>query len=427
MYINKNIKRAIDNLSYKYEFFYLIKTNKIKSALFSLIYILFVFYILAKIHSKDDMYGIISNIFPFFVDVAIVFSITVVFLVIRSLHNDEKGRINEKDNFAIHTVIPLNLKFSDVKIIFDIDSFYYQPKHIETFLKWVDFDKDDYFRTHYGSLDIPKLVIKNIFFESERLHITCSSASFYDISFTHYFPDYPLSSSRSKSQETTVSLRSLLSDDIEKHYDKIHLFNEKKFSLYELLPNPMGITGIVELSIEGYKSLYILQARLSADAAAKDKIQHAFAGTIDSFPNMNLVSSCLEAMVNTELYDEVIHQTIGNGMGLNKLEDCESINRTNTLLGITINPLYLYQPELFVKVNYAIPKLQILMPLIEQLKKEELIFSECLNKNKKLPKRKSNLYICCESDLHKLLHSKKLITRNLFPVGLDLLEIHNKL
>ena len=426
MNINRTIKRTIDNLSFKYEFFYLIKTNRIKSTLFLLIYTLFVFYVLAKIYKNDGFYGIISNIFPFFVDVAIVFLITVIFLIIRSLHNDEKGRINEKDNLGINTVIPLNLKFTDVKIIFDIESFYSQPKHVETLLKWVDFDKDDYFRTHYGSLDIPKIVIKDLSFESGKLQITCSSASFFDISFTHYFPDYPLSSSTSTSQESTVSLRSLLSDDIEKHYERIHLLREEKFYLYDLLPNPMGITGIVELSIEGYKSLYILQARLSEDAAAKDKIQHAFAGTIDTFPNMNLVSSCLENMVNSELYDEVICQTIGGGISLNKLKDSESIKRTNTLLGITINPLYLYQPELFVKVNYAIPKLQDLQPLIDQLKKEESIVSNCLRKNKKLPKTKSNLYIFCENDMRELLNNKKIITRNLFPVGLDLLEVHNK-
>ena len=423
MSMNRNLKRVIDTLSYKYDFFYLIKTNKKKTALLLIIYLAFVSYVVYRIYDKDKSYGLISNVFPFFVDVAIVFLITVVFLMVRSLYNDEKGRINEKDNFIINKIVPLSVGFEDVKITYDKNNVYSQPRHLEILLNWVDFEKEDYFRTHYGSLDIPKIAIKKISFDAGSLAIDCSSTSFFDMSFTHYFPDYPLSSSGSTTEQKTTSLRSLLADDIESHYCNMDLSETSSFDFYDFLPNPMGITGIVELCIEGQEMLYILQARIGADAAAKDKIQHSFAGTIDLFPKMSEITSSLTKMVDTELFDEVIYQSLGDGLGLDILESEKRIQRENCLLGFAINPLYLYQPELFVKVKYTIPKSKEYSVLIKKINDEAEIFRECLKKKKSLPRRKSKLYVSSLEGMEKLLlNEHKIMTRNLFPVGLNLLK-----
>ncbi|MFP3977564.1 hypothetical protein [Marinobacter sp. KMM 10035] len=420
--MKRSIKRVVDNLSFKYEFFYLVKTNKKKAIFFSLAYLAFVFYVIYEIYDRGAFYGLASNIFTFFVDIGIVFLITVFFLVVRSLHNDEKGRIIEKDNLQIGTVVPINMNFSEVKVQFNRHDFYNQPREIETLLKWVDFNKDDYFRTHYGSLDVPKFSIDGLSLESGILKVNCSSTSFFDITFTHYFPDYPLSSSDTTTKVNEKTLRSLLSADIERHYASSEFSKVGSMEFFDLLPNPIGITGIVEIAIEGEDPLYILQARLSADAAAKDKIQHSFAGTIDLFPNLYREDVTLKDMVDTELFDEVVDQTIGNSVSLKELESDGGVLRENKLLGLVINPLYLYQPEFFVRVKYTVPGTYRHLPLVLQLKQEAKVFKTCLSKGKSLPKRKGNLYVCTRDCMDSLVDNDKISTRNLFPVGLNLLK-----
>lgn len=92
---------------------------------------------------------------------------------------------------------------------------------VENLLKWVNINKEDYFRIHYGSLDIPKVTLKQIKFYDSNIILKCGKTSFFDIAFTHYFADFVLSSSSSKeTDKSKYTLRNLFDNIINNYYKK---------------------------------------------------------------------------------------------------------------------------------------------------------------------------------------------------------------
>ncbi|QOY52317.1 hypothetical protein [Candidatus Sulfurimonas baltica] len=416
MDFEKRLSKIVDNLSIKYDFFYLIKNNKLTFSLLFIIYLIFIIYVVYEIYTKHTFQGIIDNIFPFFVDIAIVFLITVTVLVIRIIYNDEDGRINEdeKENLKIYQLKNFNVDINNIEIIFNKEEYYSQPQLIENLLKWIDFDKDDYFRTHYGSLDISKIAVKRIVIEDNKLKIHCNQASFYDIAYTHYFPDYKLSSSSSTDSKNIFTLRSLLKNNLDETYSSQKLLSNS-IELFNLLPNPLGLTGIVTLNFNN-KNYYILQVRHKSEAAAKNKIQWSFAGTIDTVPNLYKDKISFKELIDNELNDEIID--IKNSP-FTTLKDCKKEYR---LIGFVLNPLYLYQPEFFTNVTYDINDNKHI-DLQNYIIDNEKSFSKYLNDgNDGNDGKISNFIILSDLKMiQKIMKHKDLKVRNLFKPGYDFL------
>lgn len=351
--------RIIDSLSTKYNIIYLIKKHIFVTIIIMFILSIFIALIeyLKYIEPKDSNYHFILFFAYKFVSIiegaAIVAIITMVIISIRAFYNDENGRINENEYFKVEKKIAFNLDIEKVNIDFDKTMYYKPPEVIENLLKWVDFNKEAYFRIHYGSLDVSKLTLNNFIYKKKdkSLNLSCSLTSFYNIIYTHYFPDYILSSSSSTDFKNKSTLRYYLRNTLEELYNKNTLEN-KNFKLTELLPNPIGITGIISLQFVK-KTYYLLQVRHGTDAAAKDKVQWSFAGTIDFVPKFYKDKSDIKFkdLVIDELEDEIIHKhDIFTGF--------DKMNPSYKLIGFVLNTLYLYQPEFFVHVSYNYKNMQ---------------------------------------------------------------------
>lgn len=418
MDFEKRIKKIMDNLSIKYDFFYLIKKNKIVSSLLFTLYVLFVIYVVEKIYIKHGLQGIIDNILPFFVDIAIVFLITIIFLVIRTMYNDEDGRIEEtKVNKLIDKKVFLNHNLNSVSIYFDKNKYYTQPLIIENLLKWVDFNKEDYFRTHYGSLDISKISLTKFEKSTENIVLHCQQTSFYDVAYTHYFPDYQLSLSSSTDSKSIYTLRELLKNNIHKTYSQ-DILQQENFNLemFDLLPNPIGITGIVTFIFDDEK-YYLLQVRHKSEAAAKDRIQWSFAGTIDTVPNFYKDNLDMKELIDDELHDEIFNNT---EYDFSILKDCQADYK---LIGFVLNPLYLYQPEFFASVVFNINDKKY-NSIKETLKKSNKKFNQYLkNETKEID---NLIAISSLETIKKIIDNDNIKVRNLFQPGYEFItEIEN--
>lgn len=418
MDFEKRIKKIMDNLSIKYDFFYLIKKNKTISSVLFLLYIIFVMYIVEKIYTKDALQGIIDNILPFFVDIAIVFLITLIFLIIRTIYNDEDGRIEETEvNKLIDKKVFLNHELQTVSICFDKNKYYIQPIIIENLLKWVDFNKEDYFRTHYGALDVAKISLTKFEKNTNNIILHCQQTSFYDIAYTHYFPDYQLSLSSSTDSKSTYTLRELLKANINEKYNK-NILKKEIFNLemFDLLPNPIGITGIVTFAFNDEK-YYLLQVRHKSEAAAKDKIQWSFAGTIDTVPNFYKDKIDMKELIDNELYDEIFNNTKHD---FSILKDCHADYK---LIGFVLNPLYLYQPEFFTNIIFNIDDKKY-----DSIKKELKRSSENFDSYLKNKTTKIDNIIAVSSleTIEKIINNNNIKVRNLFKPGYEFItEIEN--
>ena len=191
------------------------------------------------------------------------------------------------------------------------------------------------------------------------------------------------------------------------------------------LPNPLGITGIVEINIDDGEPLYLFQKRESSGAAARGKIQHAFAGTIDLWPNKRRVTSSFKALVETELIDEVIKQNIGNGQTLNFLESDPKIIRHETLIGFIANPLYLFQPELTVLISYTIPSRECFSRYSKIFKDQHWKLKNIMSGESGKLTRLGQLNVASLEELEKFERGLNgYETRNLFSPALQLLRKH---
>ncbi len=423
--------RIIDSLSTKYNIIYLIKKHiwVTTITMFTLsIFIALVEY-LKYIETKGSGYHFVLFIAHKFVSVIegaiIVTIITMIIISIRAFYNDENVRINEDENFKVKKKILFNLDIDNVNIELDKTTYYKSPEVIENLLKWVDFNKEAYFRIHYGSLDISKLTLNKFIYKEKgndiSLNLSCSLTSFYNIIYTHYFPDYILSSSSSTDLKNKSTLRYYLHETLERLYSK-EVLRSKKFELTELLPNPIGITGIISLQFSNV-TYYLLQVRHGTDAAAKDKVQWSFAGTIDFVPKFYKNESDIKFkdLVIDELEDEIIHKhDIFTNLG--------KMNPSYKLIGFVLNTLYLYQPEFFVHISYRYKNMQ------EVYEPKEL--KEFENKIKELAKNFQISLNCQKSIQGKIIAVDSLEVlqgvinkeyanvkvRNLFAAGYEFLE-----
>jgi hypothetical protein len=162
------------------------------------------------------------------------------------------------------------LAFSDHKfgkIIFDCtDISHIKTMHpfIAAVLRFTVFDKEDLFRLEAGSLDVPKAALDSVSLVDGDMIVKLRSTSFYDVFYTHYFADYPLSSQHIDENAPTMdtTLRNLFEKKAKEFISHgITAFaTELHMTPFPLLPNPLGVTGICRIyCADAY--LYILRKR----------------------------------------------------------------------------------------------------------------------------------------------------------------------
>ena len=345
--LSRGTQRLIDNLAYEYDFLYLLKK---KENLFK-VFFGFIFVFIILIFISITSFGItefMKNIVFFILNLLIVISFSILIFLLKINHNEESKRIVDNDkNSKIDIIDKTFCNADDIKINFNITNSYKSPEIISKILDWISIKKDVFYRENAGFLDLPKLSIDSLIVknkEENKVEINLKNCSFYDCFYTHYFADQKLSNEKStENHQSDYTLRKLLTPYLEKHYNtqKQLVSDEVEFS--NLLPNPLGLTGILKIKYQGH-DYYILKTRDKFDIGARNKIQWSFAGTLDVFPNLHSETLNFSDLVNEELNDELIEY----------FTFLKRFNSKYYYIGTVVNQLYLFQPELFAYVEIDI-------------------------------------------------------------------------
>lgn len=148
-------------------------------------------------------------------------------------------------DFRVFTIDPE----STVRLKFDRSDFYETPRILSSCLNSLELDRTDFYYVAAGSLDLPKLTLKKIRYDSiqREVELKLGSSSYYDIFYTHNSPDLVLSTQQATERFQKLTLRSLFGHGLSEYYDKE---KSKKdgvldLTLSPLLPNPIGVSGIV--------------------------------------------------------------------------------------------------------------------------------------------------------------------------------------
>jgi hypothetical protein len=387
------LSRAWSAICIKYPIFQMLSSHKAFSVIiFSLYFIVLLVSIFWSFGVPQELLqiratnGVPDGVFTGVIEITLLMLLGVMLLLGKTLltssKSEEQRRIAQLDGLNRNDIVknknshiyPIQ---SGVKVTFSFnyENYYIFPGILEASYKWLELDRDELFLIEAGSLDIPKLTLKELHYNKENnsLIIELGVASFYDIFYTHYSPDLKLSSqpANESSTSTLTSLRSLYEDSILKYYEEAN----KSFSLsgnflpLALLPNPMGISGIVVVNTLS-DTFVLLRRRGENEILDRNRIEWSFAGLIEATDWIHTKSIPFKDFAESELNDEVIK----------KLTVLENKTSEISTIGFVLNPDCLYQPELFVTVeyklnddNFALLRSQILTtPEFELLKILEL-------------------------------------------------------
>lgn len=266
----------------------------------------------------------------------------------------KRVRIDEQHRDVADSLIFPVKPQSSVEMVFDPCAHYNMHPAITALLRWVDFDRNEYYLKEAGPLDIAKLSLREILYDPtlNKVEIKLGSCSFYDIFYTHYCPDLVLSTvSTSESEDSKrVTLRSLFDGALLRYYTKQTSADiaPKIVCCSNLLPNPLGVSGIVLIDAGG-STFVPLKKRGSRQIASQNRLEWSFAGTIEAIDWIHDPRISFEAFIDSELDDELIRNT----------KTLKSHDPVIQPLGFVFNPLYLYQPEMFVAVRYKIEESKI--------------------------------------------------------------------
>jgi len=361
------LSRAWSTICIKYPIFQMFSSHKTFSAIiFSSYFVVFFASILWSFGVPQELFqvratnGVPDGIFTGVIEITILMFLGVMLLLGKTLltssKSEEQRRIGQLDGLSSNDISKKKSSHiypiqAGVKVTFSFnyDNYYIFPGILEASYKWLELDRDELFLIEAGSLDIPKLTLKELHYNKEKnsLIIELGVASFYDIFYTHYSPDLKLSSQSANESSTRnfTSLRSLYENSILKYYEEAN----KNFSLsgeflpIALLPNPMGISGIVVINTSS-DTFVLLRRRGESEILDRNRIEWSFAGLIEATDWIHTNSIPFKDFAESELNDEVIRK-------LTVLE--EKISEISTI-GFVLNPDCLFQPELFVTVEYKL-------------------------------------------------------------------------
>ena len=172
-----------------------------------------------------------------------------------------------------------------VTIRFDRDDFYEVPKILATCLNSMEIDRTDFYYVAAGSLDLPKLTLKELTIDATdgNVGMNLGSSSYYDIFYTHNSPDLVLSTQQATERFQKVTIRELFGDSLSQYYRKeaLRLRKDGHLTLSPLLPNPIGVSGIVIGECNG-RAWVLMRRRRNDEIAEKGMLEWSFAGLIES-------------------------------------------------------------------------------------------------------------------------------------------------
>ena len=319
----------------------------------------------------------------------------------------------------------LILKFSKAEINLDVKDItkgvYKMPNYLSSMLQLSLRDMNRYFVLTRGSRENrPLLTLRGIALvaknDSAQINLKLGMSSYYDMWYTHYFADVILSRRISRASESSkwvcktfypegrdrsaceefVTLRNTLSPYLRWHFmnslsdlepSSIEVLDETvrgyilkssnknkpkwEVCFPDLLPNGLGVTGIVMLKsadaeepyTQSKQGIFILQTR-EQNIQDPGLLQWSFAGLIgaldDIFERRNYYRDAGEVpnggtffSVFDFLWEEILDEV------LMPLELQDLLQKENAIevrpIGIIINAEKLYQPELIVRVNINVP------------------------------------------------------------------------
>lgn len=252
-------------------------------------------------------------------------------------------------NLVLNPGFHVNLQFTD--------QYYQQPPiltQLRRFLSPADLDR--YFAEQAGAYDTPKLSLLDVSMSHNHteLTLTLGSASYFDIFYTHYAPDLDITPS-----DAPNTLRRLLGTSLDHHYARQLRADRFKpcLELSPVLPNPLGLSSIVLLPAPSGVVYTLLQQRDADVISDKNLWDWAGSGLTEALPWLHIKQIPFTDIVASQLRHEVLP-------ALPVLRDKPY---EVAPLGMSLNPLYLYQPELFTTVLYATQDDQFFDTLREQL------------------------------------------------------------
>lgn len=293
-----------------------------------------------------DKAGIVDNVAATFIQVTFIFFLVIAFVILKIGTEGEVKRVN----LNIDSSLAQKISFKDTKVSINIDaSWYVESEFIRCLQRWLPVKKDEYFLVEAGPLDLPKLTLKKI--ESLAGHVTLhlGSASYFDIFFTHYCPDLELSKEAyQENTAETLTLRNTVGKSIRGYYDseinKFSTIKKNTFELSQLLPNALGVSGVLLVRFTGCQTPYLLMAKRGADnIGSRGQLDWGFSGLIESLPWIHRKKITIEQFAMTELEDEVLSQ-------VTILRD---LHPHVSALGLVFSERYLSQPELLLLYQFS--------------------------------------------------------------------------
>ena len=311
-------------------------------------------------------------------------------------------RIKYEDSLVID-LTGLSIKFS---LPSDKDYEYKMPNTLLTMIKSGIKDPEKHYVLVSGRENRPLLTLRQLHtYEENVLELKCGTSSFSDMFFTHYFADVVIARRVSRTSsaikwacdvfydtdeqekcEKHVTLRNTLSAYLNWYYqsklteagfkkqslkisqagDLINIYRcakNKKFSgegpchisLPKILPNGLGVTGVVQMQEKGGERRILLFQVREGNILDPRKLQWSFAGLIgaydDFYERKSILSDysdffSIEDFIWEELYDEV----------LRPLNIPKNVDFKAQAVALIINAEKLYQPELIVKVWFELGK-----------------------------------------------------------------------
>lgn len=349
---SKRLVRAWSAIRVRYPIFQAIRVHQRSFVTIGLIYmatllysVLWAYEVPQSLLSIRPLTGIPDNFFSTVIEFSALLLLGAGLLLWKTIAASENTRINNNYNeIPDALVLPFN-PGSRVEMCFDSNSYYSRPPILEACLRWVEFDKDEYFLVEAGSLDIPKVALKTVTVNpaSETVRLELGYCSYFDCFYTHYSPDMVLSSQSATESNEAISLRSLFGESVFKYYSRqIEAGGEDNaIECSSLVPNPLGVSGIVLLSSE-FATYVVLRKRGNHEIAARNRLEWSFAGLVEAAEWLHESKIDFEHFVQAELADEVV----------GKAPRLAAFNPEIRPLGMVFNPLYLYQPEIFAVVWY---------------------------------------------------------------------------
>ena len=228
------------------------------------------------------------------------------------------------------------------------------PLHalIESSIRFLPVESEQLYRMDGGGLDVPKAALSQVEVTDQGICLHLRSVSYHSVFFSHYFADYRFSrESTDEVRDRPQTLRQLWTEPVERHLAqcRAHFAQRRGFRLFEVLPNPLGVTGVCRVNVAGTQG-YIVRLRDANVLNERHRLDWSFSGLIESHRLIGIDrpdAVAIERYVEDELMDELF----GDESEMPQKFRC-------TPMALIFNPRNLYQPELVVMVDLELAQLE---------------------------------------------------------------------